>query len=67
MATGCGSRVGFLGRAVSIAVALIVVAGAVPAPRAMSATAGLVAAYGFDEGSGTAIGDASGNGNAGTI
>jgi hypothetical protein len=29
--------------------------------------AGLVAAYGFDEGSGTTVADASGNGNAGTI
>ncbi len=28
---------------------------------------GLVAAYGFDEGSGTTVADASGNGNAGTI
>ena len=29
--------------------------------------AGLVAAYGFDEGSGTTVTDASGNGNTGTI
>src|SRR5215469_471646 len=37
------------------------------APASMSATAGLVAAYGFDEGSGTTVTDASGNGNNGTI
>ena len=33
----------------------------------MAATTGLVAAYGFDEGSGTTVTDASGNGNTGTI
>jgi hypothetical protein len=32
-----------------------------------TASAGLVAAYGFEEGSGTTTGDASGNGNAGTL
>ena len=36
-------------------------------PAATAATAGLVAAYGFDEGSGTTVADASGNGNTGTI
>ena len=37
------------------------------APASMSATTGLVAAYGFDEGSGTTVADASGNGNNGTV
>src|SRR5262245_31986730 len=37
------------------------------APAAMSATQGLVAAYGFDEGSGTTVADASGTGNNGTL
>ncbi len=35
--------------------------------RDASAPAGLVAAYGFDEGSGTALGDRTGNGNTGAI
>ena len=52
--------------AVAIA-AVIGVAGLASAPVSMSATPGLVAAYGFDEGSGTTVTDASGNGNAGTI
>ena len=52
--------------AVAIA-AVIVVAELVSAPASMSATTGLVAAYGFDEGSGTTVTDASGNGNNGTI
>ena len=34
---------------------------------ASAAPTGLVAAYGFDEGSGTTVADASGNGNTGTI
>jgi glucose/arabinose dehydrogenase len=34
---------------------------------AHSAPSGLVAAYSFDEGGGTAVGDATGNGNTGTI
>ena len=33
----------------------------------MGAPTGLVAAYGFDEGSGTTVADASGNGHTGTI
>ena len=37
------------------------------APASMAATTGLVAAYGFNEGSGTTVTDASGNGNNGTI
>ena len=52
--------------AVAIA-AVIGVAWLVSAPVSMSATRGLVAAYGFDEGSGSTVGDASGNGNTGTI
>jgi hypothetical protein len=35
--------------------------------RAPAAVSGLVAAYGFDEGSGTTVTDASGNGNTGTL
>ena len=37
------------------------------APASIAAPAGLVAAYGFNEGSGTTVTDASGNGNNGTI
>ncbi len=37
------------------------------AQAASPASSGLVAAYGFDEGSGTAVTDASGNGHTGTI
>ena len=47
--------------------AVIVGAGLAAAPPSMSATTGLVAAYGFDEGTGTTVTDASGNGNTGTI
>ncbi len=32
-----------------------------------STSSGLVAAYGFEEGSGTSVADASGNGNTGTL
>src|SRR4029079_16592784 len=39
----------------------------VDAPIAIPTVAGLVAAYGFDEGSGTNVTDASGNGNTGTV
>src|ERR1700749_3398827 len=35
--------------------------------RAIAAPTGLVAAYAFDEGSGTTVTDASGNGNNGTV
>src|SRR5215469_5694737 len=58
-----------MGRICSAAVvaALIGAAELVSAPASMSATTGLVAAYGFDEGSGTTVTDASGNGNNGTI
>ena len=37
------------------------------APASLAASSGLVAAYAFDEGSGTTVTDASGNGNNGTI
>src|SRR5215831_13452594 len=37
------------------------------APPASAAQAGLVAAYGFDEGSGTTVTDQSGTGNNGTV
>jgi outer membrane protein assembly factor BamB len=46
--------------------AVIVGAGLAAAPASVAATTGLVAAYGFDEGSGTTVADASGNGNNGT-
>ena len=36
-------------------------------PVAGAAATGLVAAYSFDEGAGTAVGDASGSGNNGTV
>ena len=39
----------------------------VPTPETMSATRGLVAAYGFEEGSGTTVVDSSGSGNDGSI
>lgn len=38
-----------------------------PPPPPPTPTAGLVAAYGFNEGSGTTVADASGNGHTGTI
>ena len=38
-----------------------------PSRQASAAPSGLVAAYGFDEGSGTTVTDASGNGNTGTV
>ena len=49
------------------AAAVIGLAGLVPVPASMAATPGLVAAFGFNEGSGWRVADASGNGNAGTI
>ena len=45
----------------------IVVVGLLPASTAASAPRGLVAAYGFEEGSGSQVADASGYGNGGTI
>ena len=57
-----------MGRICAVAIAAVIVAvELVSAPASMSATTGLVAAYGFDEGSGTTVTDASGNGNTGTI
>jgi hypothetical protein len=44
-----------------------VVAGLIPASTAAWAPRGLVAAYGFEEGSGSQVADASGYGNGGTI
>ena len=49
------------------AAAVIGLAGLVSVPASMAATPGLVAAYGFEEGSGTTVTDASGNGHTGTI
>src|SRR5215467_11358936 len=71
-----GSRAGLranraaLMRRICVIVASAAVIGAtefVLAPPSLSATTGLVAAYGFDEGSGATVTDASGNGNNGTI
>ena len=56
------------GRGLATRCCLILVAGllcCVAGPGAQAAT--LVAAYGFNEGSGTVVSDASGNGNSGTI
>src|SRR5690349_3217900 len=39
----------------------------VPVPASASAAAGLVAAYGFEEGSGSTVVDSSGNGNTGSL
>ena len=50
---------------VAAVVAAVVGTGFVAAQPAKAAT-GLVAAYGFDEGTGTTVTDASGNGNTGT-
>jgi hypothetical protein len=48
-----------------VAISVLVVA---PAPRTAAATAsGLIAAYGFNEGSGTTTADATGNGHTGTL
>ena len=53
---------------VAVVIAVVIgVAELASAPASMAATTGLVAAYGFDEGSGTTVTDASGNGNNGTI
>jgi fibronectin type 3 domain-containing protein len=49
---------------VAVGVALVVI---VPASTAVSATSGLVAAYGFEAGSGAIAADTSGNRNNGTI
>jgi chitodextrinase len=50
---------------IAFATALVILAG-LPGPSAQAAT-GLVAAYSFDEGLGTTVTDASGNGNTGTL
>ncbi|HEX5474931.1 MAG TPA: LamG-like jellyroll fold domain-containing protein [Vicinamibacterales bacterium] len=55
-------------RARSIAlVGAVVAMSAVAVPAPVAAQSGLVAAYGFDAGSGTTVVDASGNGNTGVI
>ena len=53
-------------RAALLAIGIVVVV-LMPASGAVSATSGLVAAYGFEEGSGATAADSSGNGNDGTI
>ena len=52
--------------ALLIALSLLFLAFLQSARVARGAPAGLVAAYAFDEGSGTTVGDASGSGNSGT-
>jgi outer membrane protein assembly factor BamB len=64
--TRSAARTGRIGAAVLIT-AGICVAEITSAPASMAAPGGLVAAYGFNEGSGTTVTDASGNGNNGTI
>ena len=61
-------RSGLVLSLLAVAVMMISAGGLASAPAAMAATPRvLVAAYGFDEGSGTTVADASGNGNNGTI
>jgi hypothetical protein len=54
-------------RALFVVALLAMFVSLAPSQQATAANAGLVAAYGFDEGSGTTVTDASGNGNTGTI
>jgi hypothetical protein len=57
-------------RCLCAAVAILAMIGVIQvasAPASRAATSGLVAAYAFDEGSGTTVTDASGNGNNGTV
>ena len=65
------SRRSIIRAAAAVLTATAAVAGGVLAlhgvQQALAAPSGLVAAYGFDEGSGTTVTDASGNGNNGTI
>src|SRR4051812_17981864 len=59
---------GFLMIAGTMALALLVPFGPATMPIAgATVPSGLVAAWGFDEGTGTTVGDASGNGNIGSI
>ena len=54
--------------AIQLVVVLVALAFAlISASTTPAATSGLVAAYAFDEGSGTTVADASGNGNNGTV
>src|SRR5947209_288949 len=59
-----GARIAALVAVIATAVAS---AGPAVVAKGRAATAGLVAAYAFDEGAGTTVADASGNGNTGTI
>jgi hypothetical protein len=54
-------------RALFVVALLAMFVSLAPSQQATAANAGLVAAYGFDEGSGTTVTDASGSGNTGTI
>ena len=54
---------GALYLALVLAIAVVVLPGAAPA----AAPTGLVAAYSFDDGAGSVLGDSSGNGHTGTI
>ena len=51
----------------SVVLAVAMLGGIASAPIGRSATPGLVAAYAFDEGSGTTVADASGGGNNGAV
>ncbi len=54
-------------RALLLIAILAVFASLAPSRQATAASSGLVAAFGFDEGSGSSVADASGNGNTGTV
>ena len=54
-------------RAMFFIALVVVLVSITPSRLAIAAPSGLVAAYGFDEGSGTTVTDQSGNGNNGTI
>ena len=54
-------------RALFLVALLAMIASVAPSRQASAAPSGLVAAYAFDEGSGTTVADASGNGHTGAI
>src|SRR4051794_4230476 len=63
---GLHRRAGLLRLALASVVAIVLLHGSVPA-TATGPPAGLVAAYSFDDGSGTTLTDSSGGGHNGTI
>ena len=54
-------------RTLLLVAVLAAIASLAPSKHASAAPSGLVAAFGFNEGSGTSVTDASGNGNTGTV